>query len=632
MGWFFDVIGKAIGTVFEAVFQKIIAWFFWNFIITPILQIMDGVEKVFTWLSQGLIQKLVYNGDLSNGFQLANVTTAFWIMLSLAIVLGVLILCANWVVSFFRDVDRQRLNLINGSKFLLLGVFGVFILPLLLWLSIYGINAILHSVIKQAGGGVTISDQMYYLGANPKTKVVAREGDYSMPDNWREYNYILQIFGLGFVFVGLGMLVFLVAAKTWDIFFLFLISPFIVMSTTVDHGRRMKLWLESISGKILGIGFLPLGFTLFNIYIKITTSILNDGSFPEGNALAHQVAKLVIIVAGVLGLQNIGQLIATFIGEKMGIQEAAETSNQMKMIGAMAVGGVALVGKAAKGARRLIGGQRSKEANDWMKKTRAENIKNGLGRNLTDKQKQEYHEKFGMHTRGGLLGLNAKVFRFKREQFAQAAAYGGGLGGWMAAKGINRKLPSHIKKSMKMGWARLGKNQVERSAEIQAGRKMNAQEWFKKDDYLLKDNKWKEGDWVDEETNQFKDVKGINKNYHKKLNELMRMGDDIQVDKKTALLNREYQEALTHAQEKARIGINDKNIHSVENKRVFLTSTELKAKKLKAKLIKKAKGNAYKLDEIQYEPKMQKYRHQASRIAAKYDTSKRNKREVPKPK
>ncbi|WP_408631972.1 Mbov_0396 family ICE element transmembrane protein [[Mycoplasma] collis] len=119
--------------------------------------------------------------------------------------------------------------------------------------------------------------------------------------------------------------------KIFQIFILFLISPFVFSTLLINQNKKFLRWKEMFISKSLSIFIFVLLFKIFDFYLKITNEwILNIN---ELSSFQKNFFSFFISIGGAIGIIKTNKIISELLGEENKLKNIfLETSNLLKNI------------------------------------------------------------------------------------------------------------------------------------------------------------------------------------------------------------------------------------------------------------------------------------------------------------
>nr|WP_165001315.1 hypothetical protein [Mesomycoplasma neurolyticum] len=119
--------------------------------------------------------------------------------------------------------------------------------------------------------------------------------------------------------------------KIFQLFILFLVSPFVFSTILLNQNSKFLIWKQMFVSKLLSIFIFVFAFKIFSFYVDITTEwILN---IEELTAFQKNFFNFFTVVGGSYGIVKISVLITKFFGEEIKMKNNFyESSNLFKNV------------------------------------------------------------------------------------------------------------------------------------------------------------------------------------------------------------------------------------------------------------------------------------------------------------
>lgn len=106
--------------------------------------------------------------------------------------------------------------------------------------------------------------------------------------------------------------------KTFQHFFLFIISPFVFITIIYDNGQRFKIWKELFIFKIFIIFAFLIGIQLFTFYSGIINQWINSLKL---NSFSKKIFLLITLIGGALSTKELIKLLSRIFGERISMKD-----------------------------------------------------------------------------------------------------------------------------------------------------------------------------------------------------------------------------------------------------------------------------------------------------------------------
>lgn len=402
--WIFQPILDAIVTALLNLF-----WFI--FIQGP-LNLIAAFTKVLEYLTGGIINDLLFGS--AKDFSWDKIPTQFFWFVIVAICLFALIFTIQMIILIFQEATETKTKFVlaiqNGVK----AFIFMFLIPIFFFIANFIIQNFANTIINNFGNHNNIADYLWHIGDkywNGTANGVP--SDYGPPGNIRSYNLIVQIFGTWFMLFAIAIIGITLIQKVIELFFLFIISPLVMIVMVIDNGRAAFTWKDMVIAK-----FLASSATLISYYIYMSAIQILLKSGLEGldaSDFAKQLFIVLFLCAGGLATLGFSDMVAGFIGEGVGIREGRASFQSTLRGGFMALGVGKLIAKPFKIAKKGL-----KQINEVNKKFKNNSDNNSDASDSSDNSSESrweipkmnlnpFHSATkSMASRSGIVGLAGK--------------------------------------------------------------------------------------------------------------------------------------------------------------------------------------------------------------------------------
>lgn len=318
------------------------------------VEIEGGTQDLLSYLMQSRTVKIAFLGILLIGVILVVVFTVLAIIRSEASELGT------------KKAKGHILSLSGKSLLIFLVIpFVAFSAILLTNVVMQSINAAMSGSVG-SGGNVSVGGQILvtsgydaYKGpSGQRTQIeemfITGQLDYNNLNVVKRYydlsdiNYFVGIFGSLIILIMFSISALTLIQRLFDILFLFLISPVVVSSMTLDEGDKFRRWTQLSISKLLCAFGVVLSMNLFFMIIPVINRVnfFNSG-FQNG------IVKLLFVIAGAFATCKANFIVANILGDVSSVEAGQQ------MLASMRTGGhfIRSAGRAAAtGAGFLFGG------------------------------------------------------------------------------------------------------------------------------------------------------------------------------------------------------------------------------------------------------------------------------------
>ncbi|ALA98527.1 putative transmembrane protein [Spiroplasma kunkelii CR2-3x] len=421
----------------------------WSIFVKGPLQLIASFNTVLNYLTGGVVGDLMFGSKQEFSFQ--NIPMAFWYFVITALCLFSLIFTITIIKILFQDATETKTKFIvalqNGSK----AFVFIFLIPIFFFLANFAIANIAKMITSGFGGeNGNIANYLYNIGnANWDGSGDNIPSNYSYPDNIGDFNMIAEVFGVWFMLFAMFMIGIALVQKIIELFFLFIISPWVMIIMTVDNGKGAFIWKDMVIAKFLASTATLTGYFIFMTTIQTILSTNLAGLGIEG--IGKSLFVILMMCGGGLAVMAFSDVVANLIGEAAGVREGMSSMKSTVAGGMMAMGAGKIAGKA-------FGFAKSKRAKQALMNGGAMNEKtmNAMGsggdwgdnETASSQSRQEkpldfrhfWHATEGMSSRAGIVGLAG--FGLGVTTLATSKLVGAARGG--GAKGFFRQIGNGI--------------------------------------------------------------------------------------------------------------------------------------------------------------------------------------------
>ncbi|WP_342263256.1 Mbov_0396 family ICE element transmembrane protein [Spiroplasma endosymbiont of Dromius quadrimaculatus] len=291
----------------------------WSIFVQGPLQLIGSFNNVLNYLTGGVVGDLMFGSKQEFSFQ--NIPMAFWYFVITALCLFSLIFTITMIKILFQDATEAKTKFIvalqNGSK----AFVFIFLIPIFFFLANFAIANIAKMITSGFGGeNGNIANYLYNIG----NKYWDGSGDnipsnYAYPDNIGDFNMIAEVFGVWFMLFAMFMIGIALVQKIIELFFLFIISPWVMVAMTIDNGKGAFIWKDMVIAKFLASTATLTGYFIFMTTIQTILSTNLAGLGIEG--YGKSLFIILMMCGGGLAVLAFSDVVANLIGEAAGIRE-----------------------------------------------------------------------------------------------------------------------------------------------------------------------------------------------------------------------------------------------------------------------------------------------------------------------
>ncbi|WP_346350362.1 Mbov_0396 family ICE element transmembrane protein [Spiroplasma endosymbiont of Calodromius spilotus] len=418
----------------------------WSIFVQGPLQLIGSFNNVLNYLTGGVVGDLMFGSKQEFSFQ--NIPMAFWYFVITALCLFSLIFTITMIKILFQDATETKTKFIvalqNGSK----AFVFIFLIPIFFFLANFAIANIAKMITSGFGGeNGNIANYLYNIG----NKYWDGSGDnipsnYAYPDNIGDFNMIAEVFGVWFMLFAMFMIGIALVQKIIELFFLFIISPWVMVVMTIDNGKGAFIWKDMVIAKFLASTATLTGYFIFMTTIQTILSTNLAGLGIEG--YGKSLFIILFMCGGGLAVMAFSDVVANLIGEAAGVREGMNSMKSTVAGGMMALGAAKMAGKAfgfvkSKRAKRAMAmdgygmGEKTMNAmgssgdDDW-----GDGVKTSSSKSRQEKPldfRHFWNATEGMSSRAGITGLagfGLGVATLATSKLVGAARGGGAKGFW----------------------------------------------------------------------------------------------------------------------------------------------------------------------------------------------------------
>ncbi|QIA69636.1 hypothetical protein GL981_11550 (plasmid) [Spiroplasma citri] len=422
----------------------------WSIFVQGPLQLIASFNTVLNYLTGGVVGDLMFGSKQEFSFQ--NIPMAFWYFVITALCLFSLIFTITIIKILFQDATETKTKFIvalqNGSK----AFVFIFLIPIFFFLANFAIANIAKMITSGFGGeNGNIANYLYNIGnTNWDGSGDNIPSNYSYPDNIGDFNMIAEVFGVWFMLFAMFMIGIALVQKIIELFFLFIISPWVMVIMTIDNGKGAFIWKDMVIAKFLASTATLTGYFIFMTTIQTILSTNLSGLGIEG--IGKSLFVILFMCGGGLAVMAFSDVVANLIGEAAGVREGMSSMKSTVAGGMMAMGAAKMAGKAFGFAKS----KRAKRAMAMGGTSMADKTMNAMGsggdwgdnETASSQYRQEksldfrhfWHATEGMSSRAGIVGLAG--FGLGVTTLATSKLIGAARGG--GAKGFFRQIGTGI--------------------------------------------------------------------------------------------------------------------------------------------------------------------------------------------
>ncbi|MCL6429112.1 hypothetical protein LT335_00674 [Spiroplasma sp. JKS002669] len=315
----------------------------WFLFIKGPLNLIAAFNAVLQYLTGGIINDLLFGS--SKDFQWNNIPMQFWWFVVFAFCLFSLVFTIQIIILIFKEAVETKTKFIIALQNGLKAFIFMFLIPIFFFLSNYIIQNIATTITNNFGTNSNLADYLWHMG-NPDWHGAIDDvkPGYGAPDNIKNYNMLAQIFGTWFMLFGMFIIGLALVQKIFELFFLFVISPIVMIVMVIDNGKAAFTWKDMVIAKFLAATATLIGYYVFISAIQaLLASNLNGLSTVP---IAKSLFIILALCGGSLATTGFADMIGNFVGESIGIKEGMASMQSTIKGGMMAMGAAKVTGRA----------------------------------------------------------------------------------------------------------------------------------------------------------------------------------------------------------------------------------------------------------------------------------------------
>lgn len=369
----------------------------WFIFIQGPLNLIAAFTKVLEYLTGGIINDILFGS--TKDFQWNNIPSQFWWFVVISLCLFALIFTIQMIVLMFKEAIETKTKFVLAIQNAVKAFSFMFLIPIFFFLANFVIQSLANTVINNFGNGSNIAQYLYHIGDPSWDGKPINELGFPVPGNIGNYNMIAQLFGTWFMLYAVFMIGIILVQKIVELFFLFIISPIVMIVMVVDDGKAAFTWKDMVGAKFLASTATLIGYYIF---ISVTQILLSSNlTSLEDVDWAKPLFIILFLCGGALATMAFSDIVANFLGESAGIREGRASLKSTLAGGMMAMGAGRVTGRAlgfmkSKRAQKQAGIPNSiNPLNNESYSAETGGINNSTFRNAV----------VGMASRSGIIGL-----------------------------------------------------------------------------------------------------------------------------------------------------------------------------------------------------------------------------------
>ncbi|WFQ93864.1 hypothetical protein MFERI15181_00785 [Mycoplasma feriruminatoris] len=403
--------------LFDGIIWAVFVAFYTLLVRLPLI-FLNVVLLLFNLIAIGLPQYLLFGISLNGSFNNISLPLLFIRLSIISVIVFVILFVISAIRIHFQKGDEPNPIRI-AMKNSIMGTIWLIVIPLVL----FAIHSIFNVILTLILGKETasISHVIFLSLRNAEWKNISSIEWEKMAINnfvfdYEVYNKLQTGQGSVLIIIGglvsiatlipllLGLLT--LVQKIFQMFFLFVISPFIASASVSDDGKRMKQFQEMYMAKTVSILAIIISLQLFAAFLSrasnwvFTLELLNKNS--ELDYYAKMLLILGLSAGGAVGAAGISSEITAFVGESTSVRETLGETKNLISQGISLGGAVGAVGGFAKNAGLRFAKGRSavnfsRDKKNLKKKLKSGHIlsneyKEGLNKLYSQRQADDIHK------------------------------------------------------------------------------------------------------------------------------------------------------------------------------------------------------------------------------------------------
>lgn len=403
----------------------------WFIFIKGPLNLIASFKSVIEYLTGGVITDLLFGSG--NKFDWNNMPMQFWFFVIFAFCLFALVFTIQIIILIFKDATETKTKFVIAMQNGLKAFIFMFLIPMFFFLTNYIIQNIAQTISNSFRNGANLADYLWHMGNSSWNGIPdGSHNHYSSPSGpeIRKYNLIAQIFGTYFMLFGMASMGLALVQKIFELFFLFVISPIVMVVMVIDNGKAALSWKDMVIAK-----FLASTATLTGYYIFISAiNVLFASHFSSLHGDGRSLFMILSVCGGSIATVSFTDLVAGLVGESIGTKGGLASMRSTMQSGFQAIG----AGKMVQGATNFMRKKRAESKSDKS----AAKMKGNTG-DANSKSKGLNFSKFN--------NVRGKVVKTTMIGGVAGIAALGGIGGVAIGGYLGNKLGKKVQKWMKNG-------------------------------------------------------------------------------------------------------------------------------------------------------------------------------------
>lgn len=306
--------------------------FIWRLLITSQLKVIYNFMKtdgLFQWLSGNQIFKIIFTENQNNFnrndlfyFNRENLPLIFIIFCIVAFTLTSIIFIIHLIIIQFSEGGSFRQKLAISIKNSVSAFILIIFIPIFFWFLNF-FTFLLADLVNKISTfnkkqNVSIIQILYSVGAYKRVNLWNWTTEFEPPEDIENWNLLIQFFACLFFLIVCFYLALALVQRLFELFFLFLISPFIISMIPIDNYRRFFIWKDLVIAKFISSFITNLTFVVFlNILPKLFFSLPDK----IGDWFFRQIIIFIFLVGCSFSAIRIQNLSSQLLGNTSGLGE-----------------------------------------------------------------------------------------------------------------------------------------------------------------------------------------------------------------------------------------------------------------------------------------------------------------------
>ncbi|MDI4567525.1 MAG: hypothetical protein E7Y34_00325 [Mycoplasma sp.] len=308
----------------------------WKIFIQGPLTIINAFSAILNYLTGGIITDIMFGG--TKEFSWSNIPSQFFTFCILATCIFAIIFVVQMIVLMLKDEVQIKVKFVLAIQNSLKGFMFILLIPIFFFIANFIIKNVAMTITQNFGQkNSSIAHYLYHIGDVNWDGITTRaNNDFSYPSNIKDYNMFAQLFATLFMTYCIFVMGILLVQKVIELFFLFVISPIVMVNMVIDEGKSALAWKDIVITKFLSSSTTLIGYWIFigSIQALLKTNMKSL----ESITWAKPILIIFFICGGGMASLSFNDLLAHFIGEKNGIREG------MNSLKSTMTGGLGLIG------------------------------------------------------------------------------------------------------------------------------------------------------------------------------------------------------------------------------------------------------------------------------------------------